>query len=423
VYNQVKKIFHIGVCFAWMCLSTPASLVAQTRPGQSFARVFVDCIECDNDYLAEELNFVSLVRDRLVADISVMITSLASASGGRVYNIVVNEVAATGSRADTAVGIIPPGATDSERRQTIARVLKVALLPFVRGKLSAEFVDIRYAPPVSVATVKSGSKDAWKQWVFRVGGSGSFADDESYSSRGADGSFSASNITDQLKFEFSAKGSFNREKFRLSDGELLTSDRHSWTTKSLVVRSLSEHLSIGLASSAAASVFQNTRLQMRALSSFEYDLFPYKQATQRQLIVRYGIGALSTRYVDTTIYQRIAESRPVHEFSAASDIKQPWGNVWGSALWSQYLHDLSKRRFRVETGVDWRIIAGLSLNVSVQYSRIRDQLNIRGSNLTDEERLLRLQEVQSGHSTSGGIGLSYTFGSVFSQVVNPRFRL
>jgi hypothetical protein len=72
--------------------------------------------------------------------------------------------------------------------------------------------------------------------------------------------------------------------------------------------------------------------------------------------------------------------------------------------------------------VDWRIVAGLSLNIGLSYRMIRDQLNIRGANLTNEERLLRLRETQSGYSASGGIGLSYTFGSVFSNIVNSRFR-
>jgi hypothetical protein len=159
------------------------------------------------------------------------------------------------------------------------------------------------------------------------------------------------------------------------------------------------------------------------MPAIEYDLFPYRQATQRQLVIRYGAGVRSMKYVDTTIYNRIAESRPIHELAAVADITRPWGNVWGNALWSQYLHDLSKRRWTTEAGVDWRIVGGLSLNASARYVIIRDQLNIQGGNLTDQERLLRLREVQSGYSFSTGVGLSYTFGSLFNNIVNPRFRL
>ena len=268
-----------------------------------------------------------------------------------------------------------------------------------------------------------GANDPWNQWVFRLSASGSFAGDDNYSARGGDGSASASRTTDALKIELVGKGSFNRENFRLSDGESLVSDRHSWSVKSLIVRSSGDRFSIGLNSSATSSVFQNTRIQIQAMPAVEYDIYPYREATQRQVVIRYAAGIRAARYSDTTIYGRIAESRPVHELSAAADVRQRWGAVWGSALWSQYLHDTSKRRLSINTGADWRIIAGLSLNVGVYYSLTRDQLNIPGSDLSNEERLLRLRELQSGYSVSGGIGLSYTFGSIFSNIVNPRFRL
>jgi hypothetical protein len=35
--------------------------------------------------------------------------------------------------------------------------------------------------------------------------------------------------------------------------------------------------------------------------------------------------------------------------------------------------------------------------------------------------LLRLRELQSGFEVSFSVGLSYSFGSLFNNVVNPRF--
>ena len=81
------------------------------------------------------------------------------------------------------------------------------------------------------------------------------------------------------------------------------------------------------------------------------------------------------------------------------------------------------RRLTTNLGINFRITAGLNLNFYGQYSHIRDQLSISGKDLTDQERLLRLRELQSGSSFFTALGLSYTFGSVFSNVVNPRLRL
>ena len=416
---QVKDFFQLCLWFTAL-LGIPDRAIGGQTPG--LARVFIDCLECDADYLKQEITFVNLVRDHRLADVGVMITSLPTGSGGRAYSIEVFAESAINARRDTTVVNTGPDATESERRQMLVRAIKVSLLPYIRQSSAASHLDVTYAPPTVDASAARGSRDRWKQWVFRVSGSGSFASDENYTSRGGDGSLAASRVTDQLKVDLSGKGSFNRERFRLDDGETLTSDRHRWSLAGLTVWSLNSRYSLGITGMAGSSAFDNTRFQFRIMPAIEYDHFPYSEATRRQLILRYSVGIRGARYVDTTIYHLLEESRPVHELRAISDIRQTWGAVWSSAVWSQYLHDPTKRRLSLEAGLDWRIIAGLSLNVGLNYSFIRDQLNVPGTDLTNEERLLRLREVQSGYSASGGIGLSYTFGSVFSNVVNSRFR-
>ena len=59
------------------------------------------------------------------------------------------------------------------------------------------------------------------------------------------------------------------------------------------------------------------------------------------------------------------------------------------------------------------------MNGEIAY--INDQLNLRKGDLTEAERLLRLKEQATNYSIGGSIGLSYTFGSIYNNVVNPRF--
>jgi hypothetical protein len=40
---------------------------------------------------------------------------------------------------------------------------------------------------------------------------------------------------------------------------------------------------------------------------------------------------------------------------------------------------------------------------------------------TAEEVLLRLRRLQSGYEYDLQVGLTYTFGSIFNTIVNPRF--
>jgi hypothetical protein len=58
--------------------------------------------------------------------------------------------------------------------------------------------------------------------------------------------------------------------------------------------------------------------------------------------------------------------------------------------------------------------------VGARYERVRDQIFLRGDNLTVEERLLRLQQEQTDYRVELNFGLSYRFGSPFNNVVNNR---
>ena len=68
-----------------------------------------------------------------------------------------------------------------------------------------------------------------------------------------------------------------------------------------------------------------------------------------------------------------------------------------------------------------RLVKGLSLNFFVTGSRIRDQLNIQKDEQTPEEILLQQRQRLTGFRYTASVGLSYTFGSIFNNVVNPRF--
>jgi hypothetical protein len=57
----------------------------------------------------------------------------------------------------------------------------------------------------------------------------------------------------------------------------------------------------------------------------------------------------------------------------------------------------------------------------MNYSRIRDQLSLMRGDATLEEILLRRKEISTTYRYFISVGLSYTFGSTRSKVVNPRF--
>jgi hypothetical protein len=51
---------------------------------------------------------------------------------------------------------------------------------------------------------------------------------------------------------------------------------------------------------------------------------------------------------------------------------------------------------------------------------VRDQLSLAKAVASDAEILLRLRQLATSYTYGGSLSLSYTFGSLFNNVVNPR---
>jgi hypothetical protein len=67
-----------------------------------------------------------------------------------------------------------------------------------------------------------------------------------------------------------------------------------------------------------------------------------------------------------------------------------------------------------------RLVRGLSLDLFANYERVRDQIYIPAGDATDEEVLLQRRALETGYRYGTSIGLRYTFGSIYNNIVNPR---
>ncbi|MEX1113446.1 MAG: hypothetical protein WED32_03260, partial [Patescibacteria group bacterium] len=85
------------------------------------------------------------------------------------------------------------------------------------------------------------------------------------------------------------------------------------------------------------------------------------------------------------------------------------------------LDDPKKNRLQLNPEFDVRLFRGLSLNLFGYVSLLRDQLYLAKGGATDEEVLLRRRQLSTSYQYFVGAGLSYTFGSIYNNVVNPRF--
>lgn len=386
-------------------------------------RVFVDCesMGCDFDFFRVELQWANFVRDRKVSDVLLLVTALRTGSGGREYTVAALGQGRFDGRADTVVVVSAPNDADDTIRRQLTRTFSLMLAPYAAKTSIAPRLSLSYAAATAQNTAPAAVKDRWNFWVFRTSLNGFSSGEKQQSFTNAYLNTSANRVTKDLKLSLNLNTSYNQNHFDLGDGSVFNNIQRNYGSNMLVAKSINGHVTAGATVDASFSDFNNYDLNLRVAPAVEWNLFDYKEFTRRQLTVYYAIGVAAMRYQDSTIYNRLAETRPVHNATVSWNARQPWGSVNMSVFGSQYLHNLSYNSYGVGGFVDLRIAKGLAFNIGGNYSRVNDQLSLRRGQLSDNQVIARQQQLATNFRYFFNFGLSYTFGSIFNSVVNPRF--
>ena len=177
----------------------------------------------------------------------------------------------------------------------------------------------------------------------------------------------------------------------------------------------------GVGGSVVASTFVNQNRTMRLAPALEYSVFPYAESTRRQLTFTYAVGANALDYEELTIFGKTSEFLTDETLIISLDVTQPWGRSSLSVDASHFFADLGKYRSVVFGDLECRVFRGLSLEVFGSTSLIRDQVFLPARGSSVEEVLVRRRQLATNYQHSLFLGISYTFGSIFNNVVNSRF--
>jgi hypothetical protein len=384
-------------------------------------RVYLDCNHiCFEDYLRDEITFVDFVRQPQDADVHVLAVSNETGGGGReiVLRFVGRERFAGHDEELRAITL--SGDTEATRRELVLRTVEVALLAFMArdGFPSGVLVEVD-TPGGSGGGVPAG--DPWSGWVFSVRTSADYSAEESTRDRSWDLNLGADRVTDAWKLTFGTSFDYSTEEFDLDEGDPLKAVRRERQTDWFVARSWGPHWSVGLDGQFRSSTFGNTKFSFETAPAIEYSVFPYEEYATRQLRLQYSLGVAHAQYNEITIFDQLDETHPLQKASATFERQETWGTIETRLEFSQYLHDAAFYRLEVNGDLSFRITRGLSVTFEVNASRIRDQLSLPRRDATDEEVLLRLRELRSAYRFSVDVGIRYSFGSLFNNVVNPRF--
>lgn len=412
------------------CVAGAASASAQQQPPPPPPRlpVFLDCERfCDFDFIRRTVDFVDWVRNRDDALVHLLVTRQQTAAGGSEYTLFFIGRDRFATRQDTLRLAVRQDETDDERRTALTRVLALGLGPFVAQTRIARNVEMLLGEVDVEDRAQLTTHDPWNAWVFRIRAGGSIEGEESERQLSFDGSLSADRITEDLKIELGAFGRYQQDEFEFEDddtGELetLVSITRNINSDALVVWSLGPHWSSGFEARIGSSTRLNQDIYYSGAAALEYSFYPYAESSRRQITALYTIGPVHYAYDEETVFEKTAETLVEQNIEIAAAFEQPWGEIDAGVEWSNFMNDFSLHRLDIEAGIEVRLFRGLSLDVNGGVARIENQIYLSAEGASREEILLRRTQLGTGFQYDFRVGLSYTFGSVLNNVVNPRMR-
>ncbi len=409
----MKKIVTI---FCGFCIAAVSYGQDQTESPDTLRKDALNVFMDATSYIRKEINFVNYVRDIKDADVYIISTSQATGAGGWEYTyFLIGQKRFEGMK-DTLIYPSSPDDTEDQRREGQVKTLKMGLMRYVLKTPLAKHMDIRFTEPLK----EEVSSDRWKNWVFSTSANGYLSGQKIYNYFDFYGSLSASKVTSEWKIDMDAFYSYGEEKYEFDDGTYYSSNK-SKSFDALIVKSLGEHWSIGGTTFIGTSTYSNYDLHFTFAPGIEYDIFPYSESTRKQFRILYSAGYVFNNYTDSTIYFKMHESLWEQNLDIALEVVQKWGSIDTSIGWSNYFHDWKKNNLYVSLYFNLRIAKGLRIRIGGSGGMVHDQLSLVKGGATTEEILLHRKELETQYRYYTSFGLSYTFGSIYNNVVNPRF--
>jgi hypothetical protein len=422
----MKNYFRL-ILFLITAISIPSNIISQENKSAADStrakavKIFLDCGDCDMNYTRQEIPYINYVRDVREAEVFILVTDQDAGSGGEQFTFTFQGQGKFKGLNDTLTFTSSPDQTSTIIREKRTNMLKMGLMRYVAKTPLFNEIEINHNKDLESEEVI----DRWNNWVFELSTEPQYESEEANKQLELRNSINVSKITPDIKLEIEMDHFFNREKF-IENVNTDSASTSTYTTSALMisnlfVKSINDHWSAGALWDLGSSTRENFSFRTDLLPSIEYDIYPYSEATHRQLRILYSAGVQINNYIDTTVYNKIKETLYLQRMNVAFQLQKKWGSINLLLMGSNYFHDFSKNRIELIGSVRIRIFKGLSLDINGGVAHINDQLSLNKGDITEAERLLQLRELATRYRVEGGIELTYTFGSIYNNVVNPRF--
>ena len=379
-------------------------------------KVFLSC-RCDDDFIKQNTLVFDYVRDRTLSDIEVFVFEISNAGGGRKYSFEYKGKNAFQNMGNEISTNIPSNLTFVEAREKLLNTYKLGMVYFLQNtsfqnQLEVTFYDDKNKP-------EELSLDQWKNWVFEVSGSFNLENEKSIREEEYNLGLEVDRVTEMWRIR-SDFGMLRSVKFFSGNEESYNSERKRTFFSGSIVKSLSNHFSTGVFGYYLSDTFRNYRSFFNFSPALEYNLFPYSEVLTREITLAYKIGYNFYEYFEKTIYGFLNQEMFNQSLTLNLRYREKWGSIYSYLVASQFLDQPDQNRLTLNNNINLRIVRGLSLRISGNFQLIRDQINLPQGEASIEDLLLRQRQISTNFQNRISLGLSYTFGSIFNNIVNTR---
>ncbi|MCK5052025.1 MAG: hypothetical protein KAS53_09915 [Candidatus Cloacimonetes bacterium] len=409
--------------FCLVLLSLNAIAFANANQEDQNFSVYIDYEYGDLNYIKEQITNVNYVRYKNEADVYILFTKQNTGSNGKKITVDFTGENIFSGIDESLSFILENGDTDEVERRKSVQIIKLGLIRYFSRTDMAEKLTITFP----TEKIKEVIEDRWNNWVFNISLNGFLNGQESSYYQNFWGRISANRVTKDLKVNLRLNGNKSKNKFKWDD-DVYVSSSNSKSFNAYLIKSWTDHLSYGLWTYAYTSSYSNVAISVGLYPGLEYNIFPYSESNRKRFCFQYQLNPNYVDYTELTIYEKSSEKLLKHSFRTEIDYIQSWGSMSISLVASQYLiidniilENLEKNKLTLYGEISWRIFKGLSLDLWGNASRVHDQLSLAAGDVTTEELLLMQKELQTQYTYYTSIGLSYSFGSIYNNIVNPRF--
>ena len=407
-----------------LCMIMPLSVFAQdVKP-----RLFIDCrTSCDETYFRQELPYVDHVRDIRLSDIHLLITSFGAGSGGETYKLLfTGRKDYSGNELELEYSA-PPNSTRDDIRSGLLQKMNLGLIPFLMESNMIDDLEVTVAVPRESAEGEGSNfdpfspmEDPWRLWVFEASLSGNMNLESIRQRYRFRSRFEANRITEEWRIRQIFYYNRTKTVFKQEEEDDIVADLYSVGNWGQVVRSISDHWSVGVFNSIESDVFENISLGTRFGPAIEYSLFPYNEVNYRELVFAYYLRHYYREYNEETVFGKMQEQLVDQSVRIGLRLRRPWGSMFTSLEGRHFFHDPQRNRIEFRNRISWRVFQGFAIDLTTNFELINDQLSLPLGEATLEELLLEQQQRSTNYEVFVGVGLSYTFGSIYNNIVNTR---